>query len=617
VVGHAPLVEPLLQANRERFPELAAGLRERRAHEPYREALTFIRARVQRTGEELQGGYGDPDELLGDLRLIERSLLRQGGHLIARAEVRDLIRQAEVFGFHFARLDVRDHARRHESALAELFAITGAESGYAQLPEEERSALLAREIASPRPLIPGDLGGLSPEGRQVVETFREVHRALTTGHPGAIRTYIVSGAAAPSDVLGVLLLMKETGLARVGGEGAMLQIAPLFEDGRSLRGAPETMRSLLAQPVYRAALRPWGDSQEVMIGYSDSNKDVGYLASSWMTYQAQAALAELFDRSGIRFTFFHGRGGSVGRGGGPTNVAILAQPPGTVEGRIKLTEQGEVIAAKYSTAPIAARELELVTSAALVTTLRAPPAGERLQNFESVMDRMAAESADVYRGLVYGDPEFVAFFHAAAPIDEISRLRLGSRPARRKGASGIEDLRAIPWVFSWTQIRLLLPAWYGLGSGLRAGREQAGLDALVQMRTEWPVFAAMLGNAEMALAAADLRIAGRYLQLVPDHDIRDRYWARIEEEYETTRRELLGVMGQERLLESQPVVQRSIERRNPYIDPLSFIQVDLLSRLRAKAGSGEHEDDDGSGEALRRASLLTINGIAGGLRTTG
>ena len=346
-------------------------------------------------------------------------------------------------------------------------------------------------------------------------------------------------------------------------------IAPLFEAGDTLREAAATMKTVLAEPVYREALRSQDDAQEIMIGYSDSNKDVGYLASAWALYVAQGELAESLTAEGIRFTFFHGRGGSIGRGGGPSNVAILAQPPGSVAGRIKLTEQGEVISARYATPQIAHRELELVTGAVLVSTVGAleQPGAERLPLYREAISLMAERSAEVYRDLVYGDPEFVAFFQRATPIDAIARLQLGSRPARRSGSTRIEDLRAIPWVFAWTQTRTLLPGWYGLGTALEAGRDAFGLDLLREMDAEWPFFDALLGNAEMALAKADLAIAERYVALVEPADLRDRIWAAISTEYDRTRDTLLAVTGQDRLLDREPVLQNSIERRNPYVDP--------------------------------------------------
>nr|MDQ3044890.1 phosphoenolpyruvate carboxylase [Chloroflexota bacterium] len=430
------------------------------------------------------------------------------------------------------------------------------------------------------------------------------------GHRGAIQTYVISGTDAASDVLEVLLLMKETRLCGVGGVGARLSIAPLFERGVSLRAAAPTMARLLAVPVYRTALAAHGDGQQVMIGYSDSNKDAGYLASTWALCLAQTELAELFSAEGIPLTMFHGRGGSVGRGGGPTNQAILAQPTGTVRGGIKLTEQGEVISARYSTPQIAHRELELVAGAVLASIVGSAswPAPERLACFSAAMERMAEHSERVYRALVYKDPDFITFFESATPIDAIARLRLGSRPARRVASGRIEDLRAIPWVFSWTQARILLPGWFGLGSALASERDAGRFELLVEMRETWPLFETLLSNAELALAKADLLIAEHYMRLVEPAGPRERIWTQLVQEFELTRELLLAITGQKRLLDSAPTLQRSIERRNPYVDPLSFIQVELLRRLRRQ--------EDNADELLH-AVLLTINGIAGGLKNTG
>jgi phosphoenolpyruvate carboxylase len=493
--------------------------------------------------------------------------------------------------------------------VAELFSLTGVEAGYRQLSETERVELLSREIANPRPLVPADLSTLTDDAREVTEGFQALQRLLATDHRGAIRTYVISHTRGPADVLEVLLLMKEAGLAQVGGTAARVQIAPLFESRETLAGAAETVARLLDEPSYRAALASWGDAQEIMIGYSDSNKEVGYLDSGWAIYDAQRRLAALLRERGVRFTFFHGRGGSIGRGGGPSNVAILSQPPGTVEGRIKLTKQGEVVAAKFSGTQIAHRELELVTSAVLLSTLpaRSQPPPERLERFESVMEEMAERSRHAYRDLVYGDPGFVAFFKAATPLEEIARLRLGSRPARRDPGDSIEGLRAIPWVFSWTQARINLPGWYGLGTALAFARERVGLDLLREMEGSWPFFAALLSNSELAVGKADLQIAERYVRLVKDDEVRQRVWGRIRGEFELTIEQLLAVTGQVRLLDRDPTLQHSIERRNPYIDPLSFIQVELLRRVRR----------DGPSPALARAVFLAINGIAGGLRNTG
>jgi phosphoenolpyruvate carboxylase len=609
--GAAPDIAPLLADGAQRFPELADRLRALNPEEPYRRALTLVRERLRATRAGDEDGYAEPAELLADLHAVEASLLRRAGALTAAGDLRDTIRQVEVFGFHFARLDVREHARRHRAALAEILATLGVEDDYAALGEDERMDLLAREIADRRPLIPSDIAGFSADTQEVVRTFRMLREVLDGEHRGAVETYVISGTEGPADVLEAVLLAKEAGLTRAGGADAVLRFAPLFEAGATLDAAPQTMRALLERPEYRAALRAVGDEQEVMIGYSDSNKDVGYLASGWATYRAQTGLAEVFLEHGVTWTFFHGRGGAVGRGGGPTNVAIMALPAGTVGGRLKMTEQGEVLAAKYAVGEIAHRELELAASATLVAALDSDdrPTGDRLRRYEAVVDAMAARAAEVYRALVHGDPAFVDFFRAVTPVEEISRLQLGSRPARRSPGGGIDDLRAIPWVFSWTQARIVLPAWFGLGTALEEARAEHGVELLREMERDWPFFAALLSNAEMATAKADLAIARRYVALLGDDPLAERFWPVIADELERTRRELIAVTGGARLLDREPVLQASIDRRNPYVDPLSVVQVELLRRVRAEDGEPDPE--------LGRVSLLTVNGIAGGLRNTG
>jgi phosphoenolpyruvate carboxylase len=604
-------LDALLTALGERFPEAAERLAVRNPEEPYRRAFALIAERVRATREGLRSGYGAPGELLDDLRCAERSLRAGGAAFVADGDLRDTIRQVEVFGFHFARLDVREHAGRHRAALAEVLSALGVHEGYAGLGDADRAALLAREIAERRPLIPAELGRFSAATREVVETFRTVRGALAGEHFGAVQAVIVSATECPADLLEVLLLMKESGLAEAGGEGAALRIVPLFESEASLAGAADTLRALLAVPSYRAALRAVGDEQEVMIGYSDSNKDAGYVASGWATYRAQSQIAEALAEEGVSWVFFHGRGGALGRGGGPANVAIHAQPPGTVAGRMKMTEQGEVLSAKYSVPEIAHRELELTGSAVLVSTLDGGNgvSGERLARFAAVMDAMAAVSAREYRSLVYEDPELNEFFHEATPFDEISRLQLGSRPAKRRASRAIEDFRAIPWVFSWTQARIILPAWFGLGTALEAACSSHGVELLREMERDWPFFAALLSNAEMACAKADLGVARRYAALVGDRGVRERIWRRISDEFALTSSQLLAVTGQSRLLEREPVLRASIDRRNPYVDPMSFIQVELLRRARAGVAGDE--------QALARASFLAINGIAAGMRNTG
>jgi phosphoenolpyruvate carboxylase len=611
VAGEPRELRELLAEAEARAPALAAHVHERNPEEPYRRLFKLLADRVRATRVGEDGGYRRSQELVADLRVAERSLRDQQAGFVAADALRDVIRQVEVFGFHFARLDVREHADVHRRAIDEILGSLGVHEGYADLPEAERLAVLVREIDNRRPLIPVDVSGFSASTREVVETFRMMRELLAGDHAGALGAYIVSGTSVPADLLEVLLLMKEVGLARPGGAGAQLRIVPLFESGETLATAADTMRTLLGTPVYRAAVDALGE-QEVMVGYSDSNKDVGYVASGWGIYRAQIEVSSVLREHGVPWQFFHGRGGAVGRGGGPSNVAILAQPRGTVAGRLKVTEQGEMLSAKFSVTEIAHRELELTTSAVLVTTLDrgTPAASPRIARFEEIMAEMAERSTLAYRGLVYGDPDFAAYFHAATPVREIQRLQLGSRPARRRESARIEDYRAIPWVFSWTQTRAVLPAWYGLGTALAAGREQHGAAVLQEMERDWPFFSALISNAEMACAKADVDIARRYAELYDDEPARERIWSAISDELERTVRELRRVRDEERPLDREPVLQRTIARRNPFIDPLSFVQLELLRRLRAP--HGDRDDPE-----LVRASLLTINGIAGGLRNTG
>jgi phosphoenolpyruvate carboxylase len=607
LAGTADALAPVLAAGERDFSVLAQTLSVINPEEPYRRALSFIRERVRAARELEPGGYAGSEELLADLRTVQTALRDGAGALTAGADLGDFIRQVEVFGFHYARLDIREHAQVHRAALDEVYRELGVCEDYANLPDAERIDLLTRQIADRRPLVPADIARFTTATQDALATFRMLRDTLAGPNPRAVRTYIVSGTEGPADLLEVLLLAKETSLARAGGAQAQLRIVPLFEAGATLQAAGATMDALLSIPVYREALRATGDEQEVMIGYSDSNKDVGYLASAWLAYRAQVQVVEVLRRHGAGWLFFHGRGGAVGRGGGPTNGAILALPPDTVGARLKMTEQGEVLTAKYAVPEIAHRELELSTSATLATG-RARPHAES-EAFERLLAEMAADSEALYRSIVHDDPDFVRFFEAVTPLSEVSRLRLGSRPAKRTQAGGIGDLRAIPWVFSWTQSRIVLPAWLGLGTALRGARERHGLAPLRQMAAEWPFFTSVLSNAEMGCAKADLGIARRYVMRWQDTEARDRIWGVLEAEFELTVTELVAIGGGRRLLDAEPVLQASIDRRNPAVDPLSYVQVELLRRLQAGG--------DEPSEELHRVSQLTINGIASGLRNTG
>lgn len=608
-----------LRSDRELLPEVAHVP----DHEPYRLKCRAIIVRLERTRAYLDridlrwtatpappppGVYLGGHELHDDLRLIADSLVAGRAAAAANGAVRDLARLVEVFGLHLMTLDVRQHSKRHVAALAEVLKWAGTCEDYLSLTPDQRLELLARELTTNRPLLPTHLP-FSDETVEVIQTFRTIAAVLERQCPEAIQTYIISLTTEPAHLLEVLLFAREAGLFRPGAGIARLDIVPLFETLDALRSAVPILTRLLDIPVYRQHVRLRGDRQEVMIGYSDSNKESGFLQSVWALYRAQIELQKLGEAAGVRVSFFHGRGGAIGRGGGPANRSILAQPAGTVAGRTRLTEQGEVIADRYGHHDIAERHLEQVLHALLLASFPAE-ADEPEPGWERVMDRLAASSRRHYRALVYETPEFLPYFEQATPIDEIAQLKLGSRPARRTQARGIDELRAIPWVFSWMQSRHTLPGWYGLGSALGEyldAEGEAGLETLQTMYERWPFWATALDNAQMILAKADLTIARLYADLVVDQGVASRIFDRIAAEHDRTVALVCKVARQEALLERMPVLQRSIQQRNPYVDPLSFIQTVLLRRLR----SGDSDDE------LRAGVLESINGIASGLKNTG
>ena len=641
-----------LARNTKLFPKVADLLNQRNPHEPYRQQCTYIREKLLRSrthttqhqpvwGQAQQlpplgSFYHTSDELLSDLRVMDASLRQNGGALVADGDLHDFIRRVEVFGLHTATLDIRQHADRHKSAIAEICAGTALCDDFEALSEPERVALLAPEIANPRPLIPYNLGGdwappadapaaqddqdahapslaaapYTPDTVEVIETLRTVSAILSQLSPEAIHTYIISGASGASDVLAVLLLAKEAHLFRPGAF-SRLNIAPLFETSDDLHRAGAVLTELLDMPVYREHLRLRGDVQEVMLGYSDSNKEAGFLMANWALYRAQEDLTAIAERRGITLRLFHGRGGAVGRGGGPANRAILAQPPGTVRGQIKITEQGEVISERYADPATAHRNLEQVVNAVLRASFAADAVRPKPE-WAAALDAMSAVSKRAYRTLVYEHPGFVAFFRSATPIAEISRLQIGSRPASRKKSDRIEDLRAIPWVFSWMQSRYTLPGWYGLGTALEqfVAEDAARVALLQEMYARWPFFTTLIDNVQMILAKADMVVARQYADLVEDEALREEIFAIIAAEYKRTARLVCQVARIDVLLGNKAILHRSIARRNPYVDPLSAIQVELLCRLRADPDAPDHA-------ATEAAILLSINGIAAGLRNTG
>jgi phosphoenolpyruvate carboxylase len=607
--GLSPELEESLEADGALLPEEAAFIREHYPREPYRRKMAYVYRKLQRTlqgfakglGATPKGGYRAASEFVSDLRLVQESLRSHRGARLADGRLARLVAQAETFGFHLATLDLRQHAEVHRAALAEVFARYGS-PGFEALDEDRKAARLTEELGQGRPLSPARLD-FSPATNEALELFRLVARAHGALGPAAVDSYVISMTRGPSDVLAVLLLARDAGI------GAALDVVPLFETLEDLAASPRTMEALFGNPAYRAHLAERRGAQPIMIGYSDSNKEGGYLTANWELHKAQRALSALCTREGVRLTFFHGRGGSIGRGGGPTNRAILAQPPESVRGRLKLTEQGEAITNRYANVHLARRHLEQLTHAVLVTSGKRPtPSPSRGGAWEEAMEALAPLGLSAYRELVMG-PRMDAYFRAGTPIDDISELPIGSRPARRRAGGTFADLRAIPWGFAWTQSRVNLPGWYGLGSALGgfAAEDSARWELLARMYKDWTFFRVLVDNAQVSLGKADLLIAGVYAGLV-DEPARSAVFPRLVEEYRRTEGAILRLTGQRRLLDNEAWLQRSIEVRNPYIDPMNYIQVALLRRLRGKPGGSD---------ALHEAILWSVNGIAAGLRNTG
>jgi phosphoenolpyruvate carboxylase len=596
------------------------------AQEPYRRKLSFMWKRLGASTGSENYPYTTPEELLQDLERVRTSLLLDGETGIAAGRLATLIRQVQVFGFHFAALDVRQHSERHASALAEILSATGLlQQDYRELEEKERVSLLETLLNDPR-VLPRQHLQLSAETAHILSTFEAIYQARQEFGEKAITCAIISMARAVSDLLEVLFFCKEAGI--VG-----LPIVPLFETIDDLRSCTIVLEEAFSIPVYRAHVQVCQERQQVMLGYSDSSKDGGILTSSWELYQAQGRLAELSKRHAIGITLFHGRGGAIGRGGGPIYDAILGQPPGSVNGHIRVTEQGEMLSFKYGLPDIALRNLELVVAGVIKASLPANGSQEttiseeQRQQWAEIMSELSAKAYTYYRRLIYDDPGFLPFFEQATPILELGWLNLGSRPARRSRGRNLEELRAIPWVFSWMQSRYVLPSWYGVGYALEEYLTQQpdGLAELQRMYREWPFMRAFIDNMQMTLSKADMHIARHYATLVADEELRARLSQEIEAEYRRTERSLLAILGGKALLDTNRVLQLSIRRRNPYVDPLSYLQVALLRRLRPLGGPlvlNEQEQSIASGDERERARLtyavlLTINGIAAGLRNTG
>ncbi|MCE8038640.1 MAG: phosphoenolpyruvate carboxylase [Halomonadaceae bacterium] len=572
--------------------------------EPYRELLKRLVQRVEATrdwakaqldGRSYEGGaiIESSDQLYAPLLTCYRSLCDVGLDTIANGALLDTLRRVAVFGVTLTKLDIRQEASRHAMVMEELTQTLGL-GHYREWSEEQRQAFLLAELESRRPLIPRRWE-CSPETREVLDTFL----VIANEQSEALGTYIISMAGQPSDVLTVALLMKE-----VGGV-VSLPIAPLFETLDDLNRSGDVVDRLLALPGYRALV---GDRQEVMIGYSDSAKDAGQLAAAWAQYRAQERLVEVCRSHGVALTLFHGRGGAVGRGGGPAYAAILSQPPGSVNGSLRVTEQGEMIRFKFGQPDIALRSMEIYACAVLEATLLPPPAPEA--HWREEMDRLAELAHRAYVGVVREDPDFVPYFRAVTPEGVLGHLPLGSRPTKRRQDGGVETLRAIPWIFAWTQIRLMLPAWLGSGEAFGTRLEEdGGLEVLREMRDRWPFFGTYLDMLEMLLAKADVGIASYYEQRLVDEPALKELGAQLRERFTRLQSVLLSILDQPQLLEQTPLIRQAIEVRNPYIDPLHGLQAELLQRNR---------DADGaiSGE-LSRALMVTMAGIAAGLRNTG
>ncbi|GGF50105.1 phosphoenolpyruvate carboxylase [Marmoricola endophyticus] len=615
-----------LEADAEALPITHRTIERLNAEEPYRLKLSYVRVRLLRTRDRLANetahepgrDYATFEELLADLCLVRDSMLAGGDDLTGDGAILRLIRTAVAMGTGLATLDVREHSEKHHAALAELFDRLGElDVPYADLDRDARTELLSAELTSRRPLVGASAADLGEAATASLGLLRAIGAAQDAYGPDVVETYIVSMTHGVDDIFGLVVLAREAGLVDAGTDErpatARLGFAPLFETVAELEVAGPLLEALLGDPAYRRVVAARGDVQEIMLGYSDSSKDAGIAASQWQVHRAQRALRDIAREHGVVLRLFHGRGGSTGRGGGPTGEAILSQPNGSLDGPIKITEQGEVLSDKYTLPQLGRWNLETALAAVVEASLLHRTSllpTDLLGEWNATMDVVAAQGQQAYRALV-SDDGLVPFFVAATPVDELGNMNIGSRPSKRPGGDGgLDDLRAIPWVFGWTQARIILPGWYGVGSGLAAACEDGRAELLAQMYGSWPFFRTFLSNVSMTLAKTDLDIAARYVErLVPDDAA--GLFDRIRDEHARTVREVLAVTGQETLLESAPVLRRTLELRDSYLAPLHALQASLLGRLRDVPEGAEPDPD------LQRALLLTINGIAAGLRNTG
>ncbi len=606
VVGISSELKAQLSKDCHDFSDVVAAFARLSEGEPYRQRCGVIHQRLAETAESPPGvrAYGSPAEMEADLAVIARSLDANGGSLLAQGRVARIRRVLAMIGFSLATLDIRENAVVHHEELADLFGALGTD--YRSLARDERTVLLAAELASSRPLAPP--GGADAQGPLAL--FVAIRAALEAHGEGAIESYIVSMTKGVDDVLAPAVLARDVGLVDIPRGVAKVGFVPLFETIEDLRSIGAMLEELFAVPAYRRLLEIRGNTQEVMIGYSDSNKDGGITTSQWEIHKALRKIVDVAAKSGIRLVVFHGRGGTVGRGGGPTNVAILSQPAGVVDGALKITEQGEVIADKYGLPRLAQRNLDLALAAVLESTLthRQPRHGvDGIEEWNEVMELMSQQAYEVYRRLL-DTPGFAEYFQSSTPVEELAAMNIGSRPARRYGTgAGIEDLRAIPWVFGWTQSRQIIPGWFGVGSALQAAKQAGYASRLQAMFADWRFFRTFISNVEMTLAKTDLAIARHYVNrlVAAEHQ---HFFHTISQEHDLAVSHIAQLSGGG-LLNDLPLLKRTLAVRDAYLDPINVLQVELLVRARA----GKSTDM----ERIQRALLLTVNGVAAGLRNTG
>lgn len=583
--------------------------------EVYRRKFAVILERLKQAGKS-EIGYKASEEMLEDLMMIQRSIYLHHPVHHELKTLQKLIRQVQLFGFHLATLDIRNHSGEHEAAMTEILRKVGITDDYPSLPEEEKLSLLTKILSEPRPLLLLH-EDYSKETQEMLKAFEMIKKAHKEFGKRSITVYLVSMTQSASDLLEVLVLAKEAGIYRLHADGTFetdLNVAPLLETIDDLTAGPEIMETMFKLPVYRNHLQKLSDQQEIMLGYSDGSKDGGTLTANWKLYKAQLEINDIAKKYNISLKFFHGRGGSLGRGGGPLNRSLLSQPVETLGQGVKITEQGEVLSSRYLLKDIAYRSLEQATSTLLKAAANVLNESEqghvRDQRWVEAIEQMSSVSLKKYQSLVFNDPDFITYFNQATPLRELGELNIGSRPMSRKNSSKLENLRAIPWVFAWTQSRQLFPAWYAAGSGLEsfALQNPENLSLLQEMYDEWPFFRSTVDNLQMALMKADITTATEYTSLVEDQDIAQRIFGNIVEEFERTKNILLKITNDEELLDHTPNIKDSVHRRNPYVDPLNFIQVELIKELRSEE---EHDDE------LLTQVLLTISGVAAGLRNTG